>query len=212
MNEFPEFKEFNKIPRLSREIIITEKIDGTNGIIYIDKDNNIFAGSRKRWLWGSIQEEIHNDNYGFAKWVKDNQDELRKLGQGFHYGEWMGQGIQRNYGLKEKRFYLFNVGRWVKHPGFGYHEVPKLQEQQDYCPNCCYVVPVLYKGDWFMNLDNEIEYAPIWKLEMLKLHGSKAISGFMKPEGIVIFHTASGYLFKKTIENDEQPKGKLNEN
>jgi hypothetical protein len=52
MNSFPEFKEFKKIPRLSREIIITEKIDGTNGVIYIDENNNIFAGSRNRWLWG----------------------------------------------------------------------------------------------------------------------------------------------------------------
>jgi hypothetical protein len=207
MNEFPEFKEFNKIPRLSREIIITEKIDGTNGVIFIDEENHIFAGSRKRWLWGSIQEEIHNDNYGFAKWVKNNQDELRKLGQGFHHGEWMGQGIQRNYGLKEKRFYLFNVGRWVKTE----QEITDTKNQK-VCPYCCYVVPILYRGDWFMILDNEPEYTPTWKLEMLKLHGSKAIPGFMKPEGIVIYHTANGQLFKKTIENDEQPKGKLNEN
>jgi len=66
MNDLPEFRGFSKISRLSREIIITEKIDGTNGVIYIDESNNIFAGSRNRWLWGSIQDEIHNDNYGFA--------------------------------------------------------------------------------------------------------------------------------------------------
>jgi hypothetical protein len=29
----------------------------------------------------------------------------------------------------------------------------------------------------------------------------------MRPEGIVVFHTASGALFKKTIEGDEKPKG-----
>jgi hypothetical protein len=28
----------------------------------------------------------------------------------------------------------------------------------------------------------------------------------MNPEGVVIYHTASGQLFKKTIENDEKPK------
>ena len=53
----PEFKEFKKIPRLSREIIITEKIDGTNGLIYIDEELNIFAGSKNRWL------DDHNDNF-----------------------------------------------------------------------------------------------------------------------------------------------------
>ena len=28
----------------------------------------------------------------------------------------------------------------------------------------------------------------------------------MNPEGIIIYHTASGKLFKKTILNDEKPK------
>jgi hypothetical protein len=30
----------------------------------------------------------------------------------------------------------------------------------------------------------------------------------MDPEGIVIFHTASGQLFKKTLKDDEGGKGK----
>jgi hypothetical protein len=47
-------------------------------------------------------------------------------------------------------------------------------------------------------------------LETLKLNGSVAAPGFMKPEGIVIFHKASGTLFKKTIEGDESPKGVSN--
>ena len=33
----PEFVEFQKIPRLRRECIISEKIDGTNGAIFIGK-------------------------------------------------------------------------------------------------------------------------------------------------------------------------------
>lgn len=86
MPNFPEFQGFKKIPRLSREITITEKIDGTNGLIFIDENNNIFAGSKSRWLWGSIQDEIHNDNHGFANWVKTNKEELLKLGKGYHYG------------------------------------------------------------------------------------------------------------------------------
>ena len=97
MDNYPEFRGFNKIARLNRPIVITEKIDGTNGLIYIDEQNNIFAGSRKRWLWGSIQKEIHNDNHGFVRWVMENQKGLLKLGAGYHYGEWWGQGIQRRY-------------------------------------------------------------------------------------------------------------------
>ena len=43
-----EFREFAKISRLSRECIITEKIDGTNGVIYIGEDGEFLIGSRTR--------------------------------------------------------------------------------------------------------------------------------------------------------------------
>jgi len=193
MPNFPEFQEFKKIPRLSREIVITEKIDGTNGLIYIDEANNIFAGSRNRFLWGSIQDEIHNDNHGFAGWVKANKEELLKLGKGYHYGEWWGKGIQRGYGLEEKRFSLFNVGKWVK------DKTNPLAEKQEYCPECCFVVPILYKGMFNTSIIQSI-------LDELKIKGSSASQGFMKPEGIIIYHLAGGYYFKKTIENDEKGK------
>lgn len=177
-----EFKEFNKIPRLSREMIITEKIDGTNGLIFIGKfDQEPFlVGSRNRW----ITPGKSTDNSGFAAWAYDNKDELMKLGPGYHYGEWWGRGIQRGYGLTEKRFSLFNVGRW----------------NEENKPSCCHVVPVLFTG--IFNTDT----AESW-IRVLKSQGSMAAPGYMNPEGIVIFHTASGYLFKKTIEKDEQPKG-----
>ena len=210
ISKFPEFKEFRKIPRLSRDIIITEKIDGTNGCIYIDENNNIFVGSHHRWLWGSVQKEIHNDNHGFAQWVKDHQEELLKLGKGYHYGEFMGKGIQRTYGLKENRFYLFNPHRWVKN--IGIHDLamiqansngdfPPLNEKQEYCPDCCYVVPILYKGVFDME-------AITGALLLLQGQGSYAVPTFMNAEGIVIYHTAGGCYFKKTLKGDDKPKGK----
>jgi hypothetical protein len=190
---FPEFHEFRKIPRLSREIIITEKIDGTNGVIYIDEQNNIFAGSRNRWLWGSIQEEIHNDNHGFAKRVKANKEELLKLGKGYHYGEFWGKGIQRGYNLQEKKFSLFNVSKWVKDKN------QILKENQEYCSDCCDIVPVLFIGEF----DTSVIRIALNNLEM---HGSFAANGYMNPEGIVIYHTAGRLYFKKTIQDDEKGK------
>jgi hypothetical protein len=41
----------------------------------------------------------------------------------------------------------------------------------------------------------------------LKVLGSKAVPGFMKPEGIIVYHTASKQNFKVLLENDDQPKG-----
>jgi hypothetical protein len=184
---FPEHKKFSKIPRLSRDIIITEKIDGSNGIIYISEDEEIYVGSRNVWLWGSIQDKICNDNYGFANWCKSNKEELMKLGEGYHYGEWWGSKIQRGYGMKEKRFSLFNVSRW--------NETTK--------PKCCSVVPILYEGDFDTNIIEKV-------LKDLEINGSYACPGYMNPEGIVIYHTQGNVLFKKTIKGDKKGKGVQN--
>lgn len=178
-----EFPPMQKIARLSREVVITEKIDGTNASVYITEDGKVYAGSRTRWI------SPEDDNYGFAKWVKFNETELLKLGPGHHFGEWWGNGIQRNYGLKEKRFSLFNVARWES-------TIDK--------PSCVSVVPVLARG--IFNTSTIYD-----ALGHLDLRGSVAAPGFMKPEGIVIYHTASGQLFKKTIDGDALPKGLQNE-
>src|SRR6185436_16764358 len=103
MNMQPEFKPFPKIARLSREIVVTEKIDGTNAQVYITDEGEIFAGSRNKWL------TAQDDNFGFAKWVEYNKEELLKLGPGQHFGEWWGAGIQRRYNLNTKKFSLFNT-------------------------------------------------------------------------------------------------------
>jgi len=189
-----EFIEFKKIPRLNRECVISEKIDGTNGVIYIGEDDEFLVGSRSRWI------DEHTDNHNFWHWAIDNREELLKLGTGVHYGEWWGSGIQRGYDLPkgEKRFSLFNTGRWVK----DYNQ--PLLEKQEYCPECCYVVPILWTG--IFNTFGIEE-----TLKELKETGSVASKGFMQPEGIVIYHKQGNLYFKKTIEKDEEWKGKSNE-
>jgi hypothetical protein len=174
------FVEFPKISRYSREVVVTEKIDGTNAQIYInDTMTEVFAGSRSRWI------TPEDDNFGFARWVADHRDDLLALGPGSHFGEWWGAGIGRRYDLKEKRLSLFNVHRWA--------EVTTR-------PACCDVVPVLWRGP-FDALDVNL------LLLKLKSEGSIAAPGFMRPEGIVIFHTAAQWLLKKTIDKDDSPKG-----
>ena len=172
------FVGFPKIPRLSREIIISEKIDGTSGCIYVGDDGEFLVGSRTRWI------TPETDNHGFAKWAMENKDELMKLGPGRHFGEFWGQGIQRNYGLKEKRFSLFNVKKWGD-------DLVR--------PACCHVVPVLFEGAF--TTDN-IEIT----LSILR-GGSYAAPGFIPAEGIIVYHTAGNLMFKKTLLNDEKHKG-----
>lgn len=188
--------------RLTRECVVTEKIDGTNAQIEIAKmddylkateavaangDLFMFAGSRTRYITPT------SDNFGFAKWVQANAEALWALGEGRHYGEWWGQGIQRGYGLTEKRFSLFNTARWSDDRD---HE--KFPTDR---PACCRVVPVLYRGLFGPELGENM-------LRRLQHEGSIAAPGFMDPEGIVVFHTAASVMFKKTIKKDEQPKGR----
>jgi hypothetical protein len=173
-----EFEEFPKMARLSRRVVITEKIDGTNAQVFIDEDGSMKFGSRTRWI------TPEDDNYGFAKWAHENREELLKLGPGRHFGEWWGAGIQRRYGLNEKRFSLFNVQRWAD---------PAVR------PACCHVVPVLFDGIFDTTAANGC-------IDELKVGGSVAAPGFMDPEGIVIFHTAGGFGFKKTVKKDEMSK------
>jgi hypothetical protein len=162
--------------RLSREIIVTEKIDGTNASVHVTEDGDVIAASRNRWL------TIGSDNYGFAAWVLAHKKDLLTLGAGTHFGEWWGRGIQRGYGLTEKRFSIFDVARGETKPA------------------CCHIVPILYRGE-FCSL--EIDFVLIDLAE----RGSRAAPGFMRPEGIVVFHTAANVGFKKTLESDEAKGG-----
>lgn len=178
MNELHEFRSFSKIPRLNREIIITEKVDGTNACVYIHEDGTFKTGSRNGWITPEA------DNFGFSKWAHANKEGLiSTLGPGRHFGEWYGAGINIGYGLSEKRFMLFN------HEKYSVNTI-----------NGVSYVPVIYKGLY----SQEAIEDSLWKL---KAYGSFVVPGFMRPEGIVIYHKASRTRFKVTIEGDEAPKG-----
>lgn len=191
------FSEFPKLARLSREVVITEKIDGTNAQICITDYGDFLIGSRSQWI------TTQNDNHGFARWATEHKDELMTLGPGKHFGEWWGSGIERGYGLTkgEKRFSLFNVIRWCLHDSTPLQLGPaKYQEK---LPDCCDLVPILSKGIFSTT-------ACDGALDNLRIHGSYAAPSFMKPEGIVCFHIAGNVGFKKTIEKDETPKSLQN--
>lgn len=165
-----EFQKFPKIFRIDQAVVVTEKIDGTNGALVINDDGEL-AGiqSRKRMITTA------DDNHGFAAWAVANRTLLEQdLGPGYHYGEWWGSGIQRRYGLDEKRFSLFNTHRWYgtdfKTPGLT-------------------TVPVLYQGPYD---ERELEKA----YDALQDHGSFAAPGFDRPEGFVVFFTQSRFALK----------------
>jgi hypothetical protein len=183
-----QFLPFPKLARLSRECVVTEKIDGTNAQIYIEphvvlwngeqlpvatvNGLDIWAGSRTRLIFPGKTM----DNFGFAAWVRENAEELVKLGPGRHFGEWWGKGIQRGYGQDGRHFSLFHT-----------HGIAGL-------PECVNVVPTLYQGVFDTARINAV-------METLWNDGSCAAPGFKNPEGIVIFHEHARVAFKKTFDD-----------
>jgi RNA ligase len=206
------FENFPSLTRFSHGWTITEKLDGANAAIVIVAkadpaledalqfetnrqaiiaevgNATVFAQSRKNLVYPGKA----SDNYGFAQFVKDNAEEIvAKLGEGRHFGEWIGKGVnKRAYNLDRKRFVLFNTHRWTG---------ADLPERVD-------VVPVLAEG----YIDNP-GGAAVGAMDLLKQNGSVYAPGFMNPEGVVMRHGASGTLFKKTFDYDEQGKWAENE-
>jgi len=196
-----EFQPWPKTPRYNRPIIVTEKIDGTNGQVYIGENGEFAVGSRKRWV------TPENDNFGFASWAYHHADELIEgLGPGRHFGEWWGSGIQRGYGCQygEKHFSLFNTSRWKHTLGNGLYQDrvikpslnPTIQEPLEELPDIegLYLVPVLA---WLLPFNH---FHPEDLLHYLEDVGSLASTGFKKPEGIVIYHIAARSAFKVTLD------------
>ena len=85
--------------------------------------------------------------------------------------------------MSERRWSLFNVERYTEHR-----------------PSCCHVVPVLFRGEF---RTEEVDGA----LLRLSTGGSMAAYGYDRPEGVVVYHAASGYLFKKTLGSDGHKGG-----
>lgn len=173
------FEGFPSIARLRREAVYMEKVDGSNGCLVFEQQEgsefySFIVQSRKRVIAPG------NDNFGFAAWAYEHETTLwNTLGPGRHFGEWMGSGIQRGYGLPkgERRFLLFNTARWKD---VDLSAIPGLG-----------VVPELWRGEFSTeNIDRV-------KAELLET-GSHVNPGFMNVEGIVVYHTASKSSYKVT--------------
>ncbi len=197
-----EFQSWPKTSRFFRDIVITEKIDGTNAAVGIQRvespeigDLNVLAYAQVGDNWYAVYAQSRNkliklgqDNAGFAGWVSTHAEELVTfLGEGLHFGEWWGSGIQRNYGLTkgEKHFSLFNT-----------HRFADIEAESSHLLRCA---PILYQGPM---VEKQITNA----LEYLVDNGSVAAPGFVNPEGICVYHSSSRLVQKVTLDNNDAGK------
>ena len=182
--ELISFRAFPKIKRLTKfnplEVTITEKIDGTNGCVVIENGELSFVQSRNRIITPD------DDNYGFAKWAWANKDALASFGNGYHYGEWAGEGIQGNpRGLTGKVFYLFNT---YKYENMG-------EEKRNSLPPNCSPVPTV--GSDLQEYSNATIH------ESMNMVQTWADYYHYKPEGIMVFFHNFGTYMKHTFDNPE---------
>lgn len=185
----PAFVPWPKTPRLFRGMTITEKIDGTNAAVHVVENADlpgtysVTAQSRNR----IITPGKTTDNSGFAAWVHANAVDLAAvLGPGLHFGEWWGQGINRNYGVDARFFSLFNTDKHASvKVTLGGVEVA--------------TVPVLFRGEFSTSTVSAV-------LAMLKSEGSLAAPGFNNPEGVCVYHHAARQVTKVTFDANDSGK------
>lgn len=184
-----EFKSWREIEKYQGvHVIITEKIHGTNAQIHVYSESEgaplkARAGSRNRYL-----DVLGSDNYGFAVYVKAHEQEIcEKLGEGRHYGEWVGPGINGEYGLPDKHLVLFDHKRH-----------PKEKFDAGQMPPRMLPIPVLYDGPYSIE-------AVQATLEKLRTEGSVLSPGFMKPEGVVLHFPQFNSMKKRVFKAEETP-------
>jgi hypothetical protein len=191
-----EFTPWPKTRRLFRDIIVSEKIDGTNAAIHITENPElpgtyaVQAQSRNRLIFPNVEKmdgTVVRDNYGFAAWVAENAaDLIELLGPGLHFGEWWGRGIQRGYDQSGRNFSLFNTDK--------HRHVSTLIGGVIVKP-----VPVLYRGTFSEDAIRRV-------LTELRDHGSWAAPGFERPEGICVWHSQTRQVSKVTLDNQDAGK------
>lgn len=140
-----EFKEYQHIERFGTdevdgvelgECLIFPKIDGTNGSVWLNNENNIKAGSRKREL------TLEKDNAGFYTYILDNENiknYLHKHPTHRLYGEFLVPHSLKTYRQDAwRKFYIFDIcidkGESVEYIPYDIYQ-PMVEEfELDYIP------------------------------------------------------------------------------
>lgn len=152
MSEFSKYPHLENIYKvqnifLEPEVVVTEKIDGTNmrfGLV----DNKFHIGTRNRLLARVSKEEPLYDgdsDFNFVKYLKE-LNMRNKMFDNFEnkdiifYGEFYGKGIQKRIHYGEERYFrVFDIR--VGEDLVDWETVVKLCQQLRLS-----TVPVLYKG------------------------------------------------------------------
>jgi hypothetical protein len=225
-----EFQAWPKIARLNRDIVITEKIDGTNAAVVVyewpvpqapivpEAIDELGRTSMTNLSGERVSPKVvHLDDRQFLVGAQSRKRLITPESDNFGFAAWVFEnavelvrllGPGRHFGEWwgsgiQRGYGLANGDRRFSLFNTSRYGYLDTVEPDDTLANLGLdVVPVLYEGPFSEWFIND-------SLNRLDLTGSVAARGFDKPEGIVIYHTAAGMSFKVTLEGDEKPKGQV---
>lgn len=129
------------------KIYITEKLDGSNLVIY-KKDDELYLAQRNNiFSFGELEEHKDKLYKGLFQWITDNREAFNDLNNNSAIcGEWLGMG-QIKYSVDEfyKRYYMFakaNIDDDFKLYNIVYnHDNFIYPFQSQVIPSCIGIVP-----------------------------------------------------------------------
>jgi hypothetical protein len=226
-----EFKAWPKISRLFRDVVITEKIDGTNAAIGIQEfqfgwhvggtdDDGISHDipENATLVLGPLNADDGLPVYEYLVYAQSRKRVITPHEDNHGFATWvwehadslvhvLGGGIHYGewWGSGINRGYGLPSGEHrfslFNTSRWGYLREPVGVEQK--------TQSLIDVGLDVVPILYQGEFSTLAvksTMEQLRLGGSEAAPQFMQPEGIVVFHTAANAMFKATLENDEMPK------
>lgn len=215
-----EFQKYPKTPRLFRNVVVTEKIDGTNSGLQIVLASELLPeeyalatmSGAAGWVAEKYPEYAHHtvDGIHFVL-AAQSRNRIITPGKSTDNHGFAGWAYDNAEMLIKTLGPGIHFGEWwgqgiqrrygMDYKKFSLFNVARWGHLETDSPSKHLgVVPTLFEGRF-----SSPSVAVV--LAELASRGSSAAPGFKDPEGVIVFHKDSGTWFKVTVENDEEPKG-----